>query len=144
MTIAQRLVRAGLVFVVFGTVASLVPTNGTAMATNAYPTTGPGAGNSYTFGRFTYDSSTTATVAAGSTVTLKVFKGAGGSGTNTEQLTNAFTLSTSGATNQFTVVNNLDGTITVTPDPKGSSGKVITITVAFTAGPSIQYVVTVP
>jgi len=107
MTLTQRLTRAGLVFVLLGTVAALIPTNGTANAATMCST----GGTAYTLG--TGPGDTTMTYTLGTTLTL-----------------NTYVNSTQTAPASFTASNNTDFTNT------SSSGSSITITPKSTASAS--------
>ena len=70
MTLTQRLTRAGLVFVLLGTVAALLPTSGTA---NAETVTCTGDSHTYTLVQSSTDAFTAYTL--GSTLTLNTYVG---------------------------------------------------------------------
>lgn len=70
MTLTQRLTRAGLVFVLLGTVAALLPTSGTANAETVGCTSD---GKTYTLGQSSNDTSTAYTL--GSALTLNTYVG---------------------------------------------------------------------
>ena len=101
MTLTQRLTRAGLVFVLLGTVAALLPTSGTA---NAATVTCTSDGQTYTLGQSSTDASAAYTL--GSTLTLNTYVGS---------IQTTATISASDSTNFTNAI--LADSITVTPAP---------------------------
>lgn len=101
MTLTQRLTRAGLVFVLLGTVAALLPTSGTA---NAETVICASDGKTYTLGQSSTDGVKAYTL--GSTLTLNTYVGS---------IQTTATITASDSTNFTNAI--LADSITVTPAP---------------------------
>ena len=101
MTLTQRLTRAGLVFVLLGTVAALLPTSGTA---NAETVTCTSDGKTYTLGQSSTDAFTAYTL--GSTLTLNTYVGS---------IQTTTTITASDSTNFTNAISA--NSITITPAP---------------------------
>ena len=132
MTLSQRLTRAGLAFILFGTVAALVPTNGNASAATdgcTIPT------QSYSVGTVAQDPTTiftTTTSGTNKSVTLTQFlsdvtTNAGNTPSNSNPL---FTTSISGST------------ITTSTLSTTSTGTTDSVTILFPGGRVVTYTVT--
>ena len=127
MTLSQRLTRAGLTFIVLGTVATLVPTNGVA---NAATTTCAQNGNTYTLG--TSPNEATATYPLnGASLTLNTY-------VNTTQTAASIT-----ASDSINFTNTISpSSITITRNNPGPASE--TVSAAFVSGPTVVATVTSP
>lgn len=115
MTLTQRLTRAGLVFVLLGTVAALVPTNG---AANAITTTDPTCSQrTFTLGQSASDAILGYTISADKSLTLNTFIG-------TQQTPEAlaFATVTGNGTNGFSNAVTTSGQSPVTITPSNTAG----------------------
>ncbi len=131
MTLSQRLTRAGLVFVLFGSVVSLLPTNGTATAATNY--TPPSTGE--TVGLFAGDTTKTYPTTMGS-VTLTAFSDSGATAVSaTDVITGADT-----GTFTTTVTGNQVKTTTTLAAGSTATDQV---TVTFSNSRTVTYTVTV-
>ena len=129
MTLTQRLTRAGLVFVLLGTVAALLPTSGTA---NAETVKCASDGKTYTLGQSSDDASAVYTL--GSTLNTYV----GGKQTTA-------TITASDSTNFTNIIS--PSSITITPAPTTSATTTpatnIVSAVFGNGGPTLSVTVTV-
>ena len=131
MTLTQRLTRAGLVFVLLGTVAALLPTSGTA---NAATVTCTSDGQTYTLGQSSTDGVKAYTL--GSTLTLSTYVGS---------IQTTATITASDSTNFTNTI--LADSITITPKtttPATTTSATNTVSAVFgNGGPTLSVTVTV-
>jgi len=126
MTLTQRLTRAGLVFVLLGTVAALLPTSGTA---NAATVICASDGKTYTLGQSSTDGVKAYTL--GSTLTLNTYVGS---------IQTTATITASDSTNFTNTI--LADSITITP--KTTTPATNTVSAVFgNGGPTLSVTVTV-
>ena len=129
MTLTQRLTRAGLVFVLLGTVAALLPTSGTA---NAATVTCTSDGQTYTLGQSSTDASAAYTL--GSTLTLNTYVGS---------IQTTATITASDSTNFTNTI--LADSITITPKtttPATTTSATNTVSAVFgNGGPTLSVTV---
>ena len=130
MTLSQRLTRAGLSFIVFGTAVSLMPTNGMAFSATdncTVPTQKDYVGNSAKDTALTYPITGTT---IGSTLVLKAHNGRLSTGLPTvvdSDKTKFSTVADSG--NKVTTTRKTTGTQSETVTATFSDGHVVTYTV---------------
>ena len=126
MTLTQRLTRAGLVFVLLGTVAALLPTSGTA---NAETVTCASDSKTYALGPSSDDASAVYTL--GSTLTLYTY---------VDHTQTAATITASDTTNFTNIIS--PSSITITPAPTTSATNIVSA-VFGNGGPTLSVTVTV-
>ena len=133
MTLTQRLTRAGLVFVLLGTVAALLPTSGTA---NAATVTCTSDGQTYTLGQSSTDGVTAYTLGSGLTLTLNTYAGS----TQTTA-----TITASDITNFTNIISASSIKITLAPTtPATTTSATNTVSAVFgNGGPTLSVTVTV-
>ena len=130
MTLSQRLTRAGLSFIVFGTAVSLMPTNGMAFSATDGCTT---PAQSYSIGNTSQDANLSFTTSGGGTksVVLTQFLG-------TATTTDA--ISKNDGNGAFTTV--ISGSTVTTSTTTTVTGATDQVTVTFPGGRVVTYTVT--
>ena len=129
MTLSQRLTRAGLSFIVFGTAVSLMPTDGMAFSATdncTVPTQKDYVGNSVNDTALTYSIAGTT---AGSTLVLNSYNGSLSTGSPTVVDSDLTNFSTLASGNTVTTTRKNTGTQSETVTATFSDGHVVTYTV---------------
>ena len=129
MTLSQRLTRAGLSFIVFGTAVSLMPTNGMAFSATdncTVPTQKDYVGNSAKDTALTYPITGTT---IGSTLVLNSYNGSLSTGSPTVVDSDPTNFSTSVSGSTVTTTRKTTGTQSETVTATFSDGHVVTYTV---------------
>ncbi len=129
MTLTQRLTRAGLVFVLLGTVAALLPTSGTA---NAETVICASDGKTYTLGQSSTDGVKAYTLGSG--LTLNTYVGS---------IQTAATITASDTTNFTNIISASSITITLAPTtPATTTSATNTVSAVFgNGGPTLSVTV---
>jgi len=133
MTLSQRLTRAGLVFILFGSVVAVLPTNGSATAATKYKNS-----KAYTLGTAPGDLSTTYAIKSsapgpGTSVTLKTFIDS----TPVSNATLTFTKTPGSGSGTFANTQNADGSVTITATGPATE----TVSAAFPGGTVVDVTV---